>query len=141
MLRQPNMDWMLEELATSVPHVRHVVVLSSDGLPIARAGEESEARTNDMIADRLAAVGAGLKSLANSVAADYFPPEGRSIRMVAMEATGGFYYLMEAGEHAYLAVLADAEVDNQLMGNQMRSLVNRVGAHLTTPPRAAGQVT
>jgi predicted regulator of Ras-like GTPase activity (Roadblock/LC7/MglB family) len=47
---------------------------------------------------------------------------------------------MAAGAGAYLAVLADEEVDAGLMGQQMRSVVARIGEHLTSPPRLDGTV-
>ena len=58
------------------------------------------------------------------------------MRLVVIEAGGGFFYLMAAGSGAYLAVLADEGVDAGLMGQQMRDLVARIGDHLTSTPRA-----
>jgi predicted regulator of Ras-like GTPase activity (Roadblock/LC7/MglB family) len=85
-------------------------------------------------ADRLAAACAGLQSLSAAVAAE-FPQGDRQMRLVVIEVGGGFFYLMAAGARAYLAVLADEGVDAGLMGQQMRSLVSRIGEHLTSPPR------
>ncbi|NJQ02665.1 roadblock/LC7 domain-containing protein [Streptomyces zingiberis] len=123
------MDWMLRDLAESVPQTRHVVVLSADGLCVARHG------TEDAVADRLAAACAGLQSLAGAVAAELPHGTGR-MRLVVLEVSGGFFYLMAAGEGAYLAVLADEDVDAGLMGQRMRDLVARIGEHLGSPPRA-----
>ncbi|MEV5776837.1 roadblock/LC7 domain-containing protein [Streptomyces antimycoticus] len=122
------MDWMLKDLAESVPQTRSVVVLSSDGLCMALHGADPDA------ADRLAAACAGLQSLAAAIAAEFPHSDGR-MRMVVIEVTGGFLYLMTAGAGAYLAVLADEGVDAGLMGMRMRDLVARIGAHLTSPPR------
>nr|WP_236573531.1 roadblock/LC7 domain-containing protein [Streptomyces sp. GS7] len=129
-----NMDWMLKDLASSVPFTRHVVVLSSDGLCMAKYGTDTDA------ADRLAAACAGLQSLSGAVAAE-FPDGDGTMRLVVIEVSGGFFYLMAAGARAYLAVLADDGVDPGLMGQRMRDLVARIGQHLTSPPRADGQVT
>nr|WP_202536125.1 roadblock/LC7 domain-containing protein [Streptomyces sp. SID4919] len=123
---------MLKELADGVPHTRQVVVLSADGLRIARFGGEPDA------ADRLAAACAGLQSLASAVAAEIPDSDGR-MRMVIIEVSGGYFYLMAAGAGAFLAVLADETVDAGLMSNRMRDLVVRIGAHLTSPPRRDGQ--
>lgn len=57
-----NMDWMLKELADDVPDIHQIVVLSADGLRIARHGGDPD------VADRLAAACAGLQSLAAAVA-------------------------------------------------------------------------
>ncbi|SFK07969.1 roadblock/LC7 domain-containing protein [Streptomyces pini] len=58
------MDWVLKDLAVTVPRTRHTVLLSADGLCMARWGADKDA------ADRPAAASSGLKSLAQSVAAD-----------------------------------------------------------------------
>ncbi|MGP3950637.1 roadblock/LC7 domain-containing protein [Streptomyces sp. 7N604] len=129
-----NMDWMLKDLASGVPQTRHVVVLSSDGLCMAQYGTDIDT------ADRLAAACAGLQSLSAAVAAE-FPDGDGYMRLVVIEVGGGFFYLMAAGAGAYLAVLADEGVDAGLMGQRMRDLVARIGEHLTSPPRADGQVT
>jgi hypothetical protein len=65
-----------------------------------------------------------------------FPHGDHKMRLVVIEAGGGFFYLMAAGAGAFLAVLADEGVDAGLMGQQMRDLVARIGEHLTTTPRA-----
>lgn len=130
---RPSMDWMLKDLAESVPGTRHVVVLTGDGLRMAQYG------TDDDTADRLAAACAALQSLSMAIASE-FTHGDRIMRLVVIEAGGGFFYLMAAGAGAYLAVLAEETVDAGLMGQRMRDLVARIGAHLTSPPRAEGQV-
>ncbi|MEU4846803.1 roadblock/LC7 domain-containing protein [Streptomyces gilvosporeus] len=127
-----NIDWMLEGLASSVPHTRDVVVLSSDGLCMAQYG------TDEDTADRLAAACAGLQSLSAAIATEFPHGDGR-MKLVVIEVNGGFFYLMAAGAGAYLAVLADGDVDAGLMGQGMRDLVARIGQHLTSPPRADRQ--
>ncbi|MFI9027543.1 roadblock/LC7 domain-containing protein [Streptomyces sp. NPDC053560] len=126
-----NMDWMLKDLAESVPQTRNVVVLSSDGLRMAQYGTDNDT------ADRLAAACAGLQSLAGAVSAE-FPRSDGKMRMVVIELDGGFFYLMAAGSGAYLAVLADEGVDAGLIGMKMRDLVARIGEHLSSPPRGVG---
>src|SRR5689334_3457665 len=123
---------MLKELADGVPGIHQVVVLSADGLRIARYGGDPDA------ADRVAAACAGLQSLAAAVAAEMPDSDGR-MRMVIIEIDGGYFYMMEAGPNAYLAVLADVVAEAGLMSNRMRDLVIRIGAHLTSPPRRNGQ--
>ncbi|MFB7030140.1 roadblock/LC7 domain-containing protein [Streptomyces sp. NPDC057242] len=124
----PNMDWMLTELVSSVPFVRHVVVLSADGLSI------GQANTAPDTADAIAAACSGIQSLARAIA-QMFPHGDGSTRMVGIEADGGYFSLMAAGPGAYLAVLADQEVDAGLLGDRMRTLVARIGQHMTSPPR------
>jgi predicted regulator of Ras-like GTPase activity (Roadblock/LC7/MglB family) len=133
MQQRANMDWMLKDLAESVPQTRQVVVLSADGLRIAQYGADTDG------ADRLAAACAGLQSLAAAVASEFPHSDGR-MRLVVIEVTGGLFYLMAAGVGAYLAVLADDGVDAGLIGARMRDLVARIGEHLSSPPRNDGQV-
>ncbi|APY89182.1 roadblock/LC7 domain-containing protein [Streptomyces alfalfae] len=130
--QRANFDWMLKELADGVPQTRQIVVLSADGLRIARYGGDPDA------ADRIAAACAGLQSLAAAVATE-IPRSDGGMKMVIIEIDGGYFYMMAAGAGAYLAVLADETVDAGLIGNRMRDLVVRIGAHLTSPPRRDGQ--
>ncbi|MGW6413018.1 roadblock/LC7 domain-containing protein [Streptomyces vinaceus] len=128
MRREANLDWVLKGLADGVPHTKHVVLLSADGLRMAQYD------TSDNTADRLAAACAGLQSLAGAVALELPHSHGR-MRMLVIEMDGGFFYLMAAGAGAYLAVLAEEGVDAGLMGQRMRDLVLRIGEHLKSPPR------
>ncbi|GGX49310.1 MULTISPECIES: roadblock/LC7 domain-containing protein [Streptomyces] len=130
--QRANFDWMLKELSDGVYGTRQVVVLSADGLRIARYGGDPDA------ADRIAAACAGLQSLAGAVATEIPDTDGK-MRMVIIEMEGGYFYMMAAGPNAYLAVLAEAHVDAGLMSARMRDLVVRIGAHLTSPPRRNGQ--
>lgn len=135
-----NMDWMLKDLATSVPQTRHVLVLSSDGLTMAELSAVEVPDGGTDIADRLAAACAGLQSLAAAIASEFPNSEGE-MRLVVIEIDVGFFYLMAAGQGAYLAVLADEGVDAGLMGQRMRDLVARIGEHLSSPPRSGELAT
>ena len=162
--RIKDMDWMLRDLAASVPGIRHIVVLSADGLCMAQYGAERDC------GDRLAAAASGIKSLAQSIARELpaqppcdftgdftgdltgectgelpgtarrggAPPEAApGVRMVLLELSGGHFYLMAAGDRSYLAVTAAAEIDPGLISRRMRDLVLRIGEHLSSAPRAA----
>ncbi|MEU7056473.1 roadblock/LC7 domain-containing protein [Streptomyces sp. NPDC046197] len=130
--QRANFDWMLKELHDGVPGIEMIVVLSADGLRIARYGGDPDA------ADRVAAACAGLQSLASAVAVEIPDSDGR-MKLVIIEIHGGYFYLMSAGANAYLAVLADIRTEPGLMSSRMRDLVVRIGAHLTSPPRRNGQ--
>jgi predicted regulator of Ras-like GTPase activity (Roadblock/LC7/MglB family) len=108
------------------------VVLSADGLRIARYGGEPDS------ADRVAAACAGLQSLASAVAVEIPGSDGR-MKLVIIEIDRGYFYLMSAGANAYLAVLADVRTEPGTMSAHMRDLVVRIGSHLTSPPRRNGQ--
>ncbi|MFJ5779647.1 MULTISPECIES: roadblock/LC7 domain-containing protein [unclassified Streptomyces] len=130
--QRANFDWMLKELADGVPGIAMIVVLSADGLRIARHGGDPDT------ADRVAAACAGLQSLANAVAQEIPTSEGE-MNMVLIEMDRGYFYMMAAGANAYLAVLADMICEPGMMSARMRDLVVRIGAHLTSPPRRNGQ--
>jgi predicted regulator of Ras-like GTPase activity (Roadblock/LC7/MglB family) len=118
--QRANFDWMLKDLADGVPGIQQIVVLSADGLRIARYGGDPDA------ADRVAAACAGLQSLAGAVASEIPGSDGR-MKMVIIEINGGYFYLMAA------------VAEPGMMSNRMRDLVVRIGAHLTSPPRRNGQ--
>lgn len=130
--QRANFDWMLKQLHDSVPGIEMIVVLSADGLRIARYGGEPDA------ADRVAAACAGLQSLASAVAVEIPGSDGR-MKLVIIEIDRGYFYLMSAGANAYLAVLADVRTEPGTMSAHMRDLVVRIGSHLTSPPRRTGQ--
>ena len=127
-----NFDWMLKQLADGVPGIEMIVVLSADGLRIARYAGEPDA------ADRVAAACAGVQSLAGSIAQELAGSDGE-MKLVMIEIDGGYFYLMSAGANAYLAVLSDVRCEPGRMSAMMRDLVVRIGAHLTSPPRRNGQ--
>ncbi|MET7285761.1 roadblock/LC7 domain-containing protein [Streptomyces sp. NPDC005573] len=126
-----NLDWMLKQLNDGVPGIQMIVVLSADGLRIARYGGEPDA------ADRVAAACAGVQSLAGAITQEM--PGTSEMKLVVIEIDGGYFYLMNAGANAYLAVLADVTCEPGRMSGMMRDLVVRIGAHLTSPPRRNGQ--
>ncbi|MGW2050213.1 roadblock/LC7 domain-containing protein [Streptomyces sp. NPDC001858] len=130
--QRQNFDWLLRELYDGVPGIEMIVVLSADGLRIARYAGDPDA------ADRVAAACAGLQSLAGAVA-DEIPSVEGEMNLLMIEMDGGYFYLMAAGANAYLAVLSDVCCEAGRMSGMMRDLVVRIGAHLTSPPRRNGQ--
>jgi predicted regulator of Ras-like GTPase activity (Roadblock/LC7/MglB family) len=126
------MDWLLKGLVDGVPGARHALVLTADGLRLAHHA------VDEAVADRLAAICAGLQSLSSAVA-EMFPGSDQRTRMIVIEVSGGFFYVMAAGVGAFLAVVADEGVDAGLMGRQMRDLVVRIGEHLASPARQEGR--
>jgi predicted regulator of Ras-like GTPase activity (Roadblock/LC7/MglB family) len=131
--QRQNFDWMLKQLADGVPGIEMIVVLSADGLRIARHGGEPDA------ADRVAAACAGLQSLASSICQELTVGDGE-MKLVMIEIDRGYFYLMSAGANAFLAVLSDVRCEPGRMSAMMRDLVVRIGGHLTTPPRRNGQI-
>jgi predicted regulator of Ras-like GTPase activity (Roadblock/LC7/MglB family) len=125
--RPGELDWLLDELATQVAHVRHAVVLSNDGLAV---GHSSRLGRED--AEHLAAVASGFHSLAKGTGRHF---RFGQVRQTMVELDGGFLFVAAAGEGSCLAVLATASADVGLIAYEMARLVRRVGEHLRTPPR------
>ena len=51
------------------------------------------------------------------------------------EFYGGVLFIVEAGEGAHLAVVADEDADVGLVGHNMSELVEQIGEHLSAPAR------
>ena len=115
-----DQDWMLMEVA-SVPYVRHAVVLSSDGLVVARSE-----KTDRDVADRLAAACSGLQSLGRSIGLE-FGSGGRTLRHLMIEFDGGFLFVRRAATGSHLAVVTESAVDPALIAQQMQAQVLKIG--------------
>jgi predicted regulator of Ras-like GTPase activity (Roadblock/LC7/MglB family) len=121
-------SWMLE-LIRAVRGVRHVVVLSSDGLLRVRTEH-----TPIEVADKLAAACAGLASLGHGVSKEF--GAGSGARQVMVEFEGGFLFVRNAGDGSRLAVVTEAVIDPALVAQQMQAQVLLIGERtLSTPTR------
>jgi predicted regulator of Ras-like GTPase activity (Roadblock/LC7/MglB family) len=125
-----GLDWLLANLQQRTPEVRHVLVLSKDGLKLSFTPELGVDG-----ADQLAAIAAGIQSLSLSASAEFGAGLGSGQSMV--EFPGGLLLIIPAGEGAHLAVVASDLADVGLVGHNMNELVEQIGGHLTAPPRNA----
>lgn len=123
-----DLDWLLENLREKTPGVRHVLVLSKDGL---RLCFTSGLDVDD--ADHLSAIASGIQSLALSASAEFGSGLGSGQSMV--EFPGGLLLIVPAGEGAHLTVVAGDDADVGLIGHNMSELVEQIGGYLTAPPR------
>jgi predicted regulator of Ras-like GTPase activity (Roadblock/LC7/MglB family) len=128
-MKERDVDWLLESLRDKTPAVRHVLVLSKDGLRMSF----TSGLTVDQ-ADHLAAIAAGIQSLAISASAE-FGPAGVGAGQSMVEFPGGLLLIVPAGEGAHLTVIADDEADVGLIGHNMNELVEQIGGYLTAAPR------
>jgi predicted regulator of Ras-like GTPase activity (Roadblock/LC7/MglB family) len=126
-----TLTWLLEGLLERTPGTRHALVLSRDGLKLCHtAGLAKDS------ADHLAAIAAGVQSLAHSASVEFGAGEG-GVRQAMAEFYGGLLFIVEAGHGAHLAVITTEQADPGLVGHNMNELVEQMGEHLSTPPRAA----
>jgi predicted regulator of Ras-like GTPase activity (Roadblock/LC7/MglB family) len=121
--------WLLEQFLGQTPGARHALLLSGDGLPMCRSS--SLDRTSG---EHLAAVASGLQGLAR-VAYERFGDGEGGVRTIMIDHNGGILLIVAAGQGAHLAVLAEEHADTGIVGHQMVALVDRMGEHLTAPPR------
>ncbi|MBR8743723.1 roadblock/LC7 domain-containing protein [Nocardiopsis sp. MG754419] len=125
-----TLTWLLEGLLERTPGARHALVLSRDGLKLCHTsglGIDS--------ADHLAAIAAGVQSLAHSASME-FGDGGGGVRQAMAEFYGGLLFIVEAGQGAHLAVITTDAADPGLVGHNMNELVEQMGEHLTAPTRA-----
>jgi predicted regulator of Ras-like GTPase activity (Roadblock/LC7/MglB family) len=124
-----ELDWLLENLLAKTPSARHALVLSRDGLKLCH----SAGLTVDQ-ADQLAAIASGIQSLSHGASVEFGDGSG-GVRQAMTEFYGGILFIVEAGEGAHLAVLAEEDSDVGVIGHNMSELVEQIGDHLVSPPR------
>lgn len=128
-----GLDWLLANLVATVDRVRQAVILSPDGLPLGNSPGLSQ---DD--ADHLAALAAGVQSLARGAGQRF---SGGEVRQVIIEMDTALLFITTAGQGTCLAVLADVDADAGLIAYEMAVLVKRVGQHMIANPRFPGQQT
>ena len=122
-----ELDWLLDNLVSSVLGVRIAVILSPDGLSLGRSPGLSEADAGHM-----AALAAGAQSLARGVGvwAGY-----GDVSQTIIEMEAALMFITPAGRGTCLALLADANADAGQIAYEMAVLVKRVGQHMIANPR------
>ncbi|MCI3927941.1 MULTISPECIES: roadblock/LC7 domain-containing protein [unclassified Streptomyces] len=127
-----SLNWLLESLLDGTPGTRHALVLSRDGLKLCW----SPGLTLDQ-ADQLSAICSGMQALAQGASMEFGDGTG-GVRHSMTEFHGGLLFVVEAGQGAHLAVIADEDADPGVVGNQMSQLVAQIGDHLSAEPRGQG---
>jgi predicted regulator of Ras-like GTPase activity (Roadblock/LC7/MglB family) len=118
-----NVNWLVNNFVERVPGVTEAVVVSSDGLPMAKSsGLDRDA------ADRFAAVASGLIGLAYGAAGRF---GGGAVHEVVIEMENAFIFVTGISDGSCLAVVATSNCDVGLVGYEMALLVERVGPTLT----------
>jgi uncharacterized protein len=123
-----NLSWLINNFVTRVPGIANTILVSADGLPLARSRDFPVDR-----ADQLAAVASGLTSLTEGAARCF---DAGGVRQLVVEMEHGYLFVMSVSEGSCLAALASVSCDIGLVGYEMSLLVSRVGAALTPDVRA-----
>jgi predicted regulator of Ras-like GTPase activity (Roadblock/LC7/MglB family) len=123
-----DITWLVNDLVDRVAHVEQAVVLSHDGILIAKSGGLDRED-----AEHLSAVAAGLHGLARGAGRRF----GRgAVRQTIIEMENGFLFVAAGGDGACIAVLGAEDADVGLIAYEMEMLVTRVGQYLSTPARS-----
>jgi predicted regulator of Ras-like GTPase activity (Roadblock/LC7/MglB family) len=122
-----ELDWLLDNLVSSVLGVRIAVILSPDGLSLGRSPGLGEADAGHM-----AALAAGAQSLARGVGV--WSGYG-DVSQTIIEMAAALLFITPAGRGTCLALLADANADAGQIAYEMAVLVKRVGQHMIANPR------
>jgi predicted regulator of Ras-like GTPase activity (Roadblock/LC7/MglB family) len=122
-----DLDWLVTNFTRRVPDAAHAVVVSADGVLLARSEHIPHA-----FAEQLAAITCGLASLMQG-AARIFEAGVPTRALVGMQA--GLMLIKSISDGSSLAVLAAPECDTDLVSYEMTLLVEAVGEALTPAAR------
>lgn len=122
-----KLNWLLDGLLDRVSETLHVIVLSQDGLLLARSRDVGK---DD--ADHLSALASGLHSLSMGAARRF---QGGKVRQTVIEMENVLLLITAGGDGSRLALLASDKVDAGMAAYEMAKVVQQVGAHLSAAPR------
>jgi predicted regulator of Ras-like GTPase activity (Roadblock/LC7/MglB family) len=126
-----ELDWLLDNLASTILGVRNAVILSPDGLLLGRSPGLTRPD-----GDHLAALAAGAQSLATSVGQKFGCGD---VNQTIVEMDAALLFITPAGQGTCLALLADADADAGQIAYEMAVLVKRVGQHMIARRRSSLQ--
>jgi predicted regulator of Ras-like GTPase activity (Roadblock/LC7/MglB family) len=118
-----SLNWLVANFVDRVAAVTEAVVVSSDGLLIAMSDSLDRA-----VGDRLAAVAAGLISIARGAGR---PMAAGPVRQIIIEMEQALLIVMCISDGSALAVTASRPCDVGLVAYEMAVLVEKAGAALT----------
>ncbi len=118
-----NLNWLLERLCVTVPAIKQAVVVSSDGLAMARS-QDVDRET----AERLAAVSSGMIGLAYGSAGRF---GAGAVSNIIVEMQQGWLFVTGIRHGSLLCCLTSKEIDLGAVAFEMSIFVQRVGDSLT----------
>ncbi|MET7949096.1 roadblock/LC7 domain-containing protein [Micromonospora sp. NPDC005324] len=128
--RNSQLSTVLNNLASQIPAVAHVVAVSGDGLLLA-----STDRLDTDRGDQLAAIVAGLVSLARG-ATDLLQTGGVHFQMLTMR--DGILVVQQVPDGSSLAALARNDCDPSQVAYELATMAARIGEAVRPGPRTAG---
>jgi uncharacterized protein len=122
-----NLSWLLERLIGTVPGIKQAVVVSSDGLALAKSdGVDRET------AERLAAVSSGMIGLAYGSAGRF---GAGPVSNVIVEMQSGWLFITGIRDGSLICCLTEKDIDMGAIAFEMSIFVQRVGDSLTADVR------
>jgi predicted regulator of Ras-like GTPase activity (Roadblock/LC7/MglB family) len=123
-----DVAWLINSFVSKVSGVANSILVSADGLALARSKDFPGDR-----ADQLAAVVSGLTSLTLGASRCF---NAGAVRQILVEMDEGYLFIMSVSEGSSIAALAAPSCDIGLVGYEMSLLVSRMGSALTPALRA-----
>ncbi len=122
-----NLNWLLGRLCETVPGIKQAVVVSSDGLALAKS-EDVDRET----AERLAAVSSGMIGLAYGSAGRF---GAGPVSNVIVEMQRGWLFVTGIRDGSLICCLTEKDIDMGAIAFEMSIFVQRVGDSLTADVR------
>ena len=123
-----ELDWLLNGLIDGTAGAQRAVVLSADGLLLARSSTMSIPD-----AEHLSAVSSAFQSLSRGAGRHF---GGGDVRQTIVEMELAYLLVSAAGAGACVALLASEDADLGMLAYETNLMVSRVGAYLSAAPRA-----
>lgn len=122
-----NLNWLLGRLCETVPGIKQAVVVSSDGLALAKSeGVDRET------AERFAAVSSGMIGLAYGSAGRF---GAGPVSNVIVEMQRGWLFVTGIRDGSLICCLTEKEIDMGAIAFELSIFVQRVGDSLTPEVR------
>jgi len=122
-----NLNWLLGRLCETAPGISQAVVVSSDGLALAKSeGVDRET------AERLAAVSSGMIGLAYGSAGRF---GAGPVSNVIVEMQRGWLFVTGIRDGSLICCLTEKDIDMGAIAFEMSIFVQRVGESLTPDVR------
>jgi predicted regulator of Ras-like GTPase activity (Roadblock/LC7/MglB family) len=122
-----ELDWLLDGLIDRAAGADRAVVLSADGLLMARSHNMSIPD-----AEHLSAVASAFQSLSRGAGRHF---GGGDVRQTVVEMEHAYLLVTAAGAGACLALIATEDADLGMLAYETNLMVARVGASLSSAPR------
>jgi predicted regulator of Ras-like GTPase activity (Roadblock/LC7/MglB family) len=124
-----ELDWLLDGLVERVAGASRAVVLSADGLLVARSNTMSIPD-----AEHLSAVASAFQSLSRGTGRHF---GGGDVRQTVVEMDHAYLLVTAAGAGACIALLASEDADLGMLAYETNLMVAQVGTYLSSAPRTA----